>query len=279
MTQDLHERLARYADNELDASDRAALKSEIARSPELAAEVARWKALRCCAGRVMKDCCVPAAFESKLRDRVGHAGSFSGSRVYRIVSILAAAAAIVLFFVFRSDGTKPVPPGVVQAGALSPASFADVYESCAKKHHEGVKLDSGCPLAAQALVNRMCGDYQVAVPDLSAVGYSLAGMCRCLDENGVRAWHVYYQSKSDPSVLLSLFSINRCTPLAECSKTHCCVTQRDYELSAVKGVTVLRWDEPAGHFAMVGELKPEALEELAAGVKIAAAPAGRHPTK
>jgi hypothetical protein len=119
----------------------------------------------------------------------------------------------------------------------------------------------------------------IAVPDLKPLGYNLAGMCRCLDETGVPALHVYYQSETNPNVFLSLFSISRCTPLAECSKQHCGVTQRDYEFSTVHGVTVVRWDERGGHFAMAGELKPDALAELAAGVQVAAAtpPAGPPP--
>jgi hypothetical protein len=36
-------------------------------------------------------------------------------------------------------------------------------------------------------------------------------------------------------------------------------------------VSVLRWDEGGGHFALVAELKPETLEKLAAGVQVAAA--------
>lgn len=271
MTQDLHERLARYADNELDAPERAALEAEIARSPELAAEVARWKALRCCAGRAMRDCCMPAGFEARLRDKVGRAGSFSASRTYKIASVLAVAAAIVLFFVFRSDRANPPRPGVALAGVVSPARFAEVYESCAKKHHDGVKLESGCAKSAEALATQMCGGYKIAVPDLTSLGFNLAGMCRCLDESGVQALHVYYQSEADPNVLLSLFSISRCTPLAECAKEHCCVTQRDYELTTVHGVSVLRWDERGGHYAIAGELKPEALAELAAGVRVVAA--------
>jgi hypothetical protein len=276
MTQDLHEKLARYADNELDAPERAALESEIARSPELAAEVARWKALRCCAGRAMRDCCVSASFEARLRDKVGRAGSFSGSRTYKVASVLAVAAAIILFFVFRSPRPSAPRPGIALAGVVSPERFADVYESCAKKHHDGVKLESACAKSAEALATQMCCGYQVAVPDLTSLGYNLAGMCRCLDESGVHALHVYYQSEADPNVLLSLFSVSRCTPLAECSKSHCCVTQRDYEFSSVHGVTVLRWDERGGHYAMASEQKPEALAELAAGVRVASAgpPAG-----
>src|SRR5262245_28773676 len=136
MTQDLHEKLARYADNELDAQERSALEAQIAGSPELAAEVERWKALRCCAGRAMRDCFVSPGFEARLRDKVNHAGSFSGSRVYRISNWLAAAAAIVLFAVFWSSRPKVVQPGQVQAGSISPATLVEVYESCAKKHHE-----------------------------------------------------------------------------------------------------------------------------------------------
>jgi hypothetical protein len=272
MSQDLHEQLARYADNELDARERGELEARIAESPELAAEVERWKALRCCAGRAVRDCCVPAAFAARLRDKVNHAGSFSGSRFYRIATVLAAAAAIVLFVVFRTNRPENARPGVMQAGVLSPAALVEVYESCAKKHHEGVKLEKiGCTKSAEALATQVCRGYTVVVPDLTPLGYSLAGMCRCMDDTGVPGLHVYYQNNSDPKELLSVFSISRCTPLKNCAKSHCCVTERDYEVTTIHGVSVLRWDERGGHFALAGELKPEALTRLAAGVQIAAA--------
>src|SRR5262245_36396225 len=128
MTQDLHEQLARYADNELEPAARAALEAQIEGSPELAAEVARWKALRCCAGRAMRDCCAAPGFEARLRDQIGRAGSFSGSRTYRIASFLAVAAAIVLFLVFRDRHPhSPPTPGLAVASIVSPDRFAEVY--------------------------------------------------------------------------------------------------------------------------------------------------------
>ena len=271
MTQDLHEQLARYADNELNAQERSELGAQIAGSPELAAEVERWKALRCCAGRAMRECCVSPDFEARLRDKVNHAGSFSGGRVYKIATFLAAAAAIVLFVVFRGDGPNGAGLGVAQAGVLSPAQIARVFESCAKTHHEGVKLESCCTKAAEAKALQGCNGYKIVVPDLSQLGYKLAGMCRCLDDTGVPALHVYYQNESDPQELLSVFSISRCTPLTGCAKSHCGETQRDYEVTTIHGVSVLRWDERGGHFALAGELKPEVLEKLAVGVQVAAA--------
>ena len=267
----MHEQLARYADNELEAQERAALEARIAGSPELAAEVERWKALRCCAGRAVKDCRVSPGFEARLRDKVNLAGSFSGSRVYRISTVLAAAAAILLLAIFARNRPNGAGPGVAQAGALTPAQFVGVYESCAKKHHEGVKLESCCTKEAEALALQGCNGYKIVVPNLEPLGYKLKGMCRCLDETGVPALHVYYECEAHPELLLSVFSISRCTPLSGCAKSHCCDTQRDYERTTIHGVSVLRWDERGGHFALAGELKPEALEKLAAGVQIAAA--------
>ncbi|MBI5865113.1 MAG: zf-HC2 domain-containing protein [Planctomycetes bacterium] len=275
MTPDLHELLARYADGELSAEDRARVEAELAASADAAAELERWRSLRLAAHRALCDVELPAGVADRIARRVATDRGFAGTRTYRIASFLAVAAAIVLFVVFRSGGPLGRRPGVVQAGAVfGPAAYVDVFENCAKHHHAGVKLEGSCPIAAREAVGRVCGDYRVAVPDLRPIGYELCGICQCFGggcKEGVRGVHAYYQRSGAPDDLISVFSTSACVKFQGCDKIECRQTKRTYELATVRTVTVVRWDESGGHFALVGEKNPKDLEKLAESVQIAAA--------
>lgn len=263
---DWNELLARYADGEVSADERRAVEDEIARSPALGRIVDRWRALRDCAGRAMAADCAPAGLQQRLCATLRGDTGYAGTRTYKFVTYFAAAAAVILLALFWNRESSI--PNVAQAGfQISPERFAETYESCAKKIHEGVKLEGHCPVAAQALLDQTCRDYVVAVPDLRPQGYELLGICHCLRHTNVKVTHAYYRSQSDPSRIISVFSIDRCMKLGGC-KTECCDTKRQYELAQVKGVSIVHWEEHGGHFAMAGELDSATLANLASGVRV-----------
>lgn len=265
---DWNELLARYADGEVSADERRAVEAEIARTPELAGVVKRWQALRACAGRAMAADCAPAGLQTRLCAALRGDTGYAGTRTYKLMTYFAAAAALILLVFFWNR--QPSIPNATQAGfQISPERFAETYESCAKKFHEGVKLEGHCPVAAQALLDQTCRDYVVAVPDLREQGYELLGICHCLRHTNVKVTHAYYRSQADPSRVISVFSIDRCMKLGGCKQTECCKTNRQYELAQVKGVSIVHWEEHGGHFAMAGELDSATLANLASGIQIA----------
>lgn len=271
MNQDWNELLARYADGEVSAAERATVEQRLAASPECADVVHRWRALRRCAGRVAAAGAAPAGLDARVRDSLRQDTGFSGTRVYRLTTAFAAAAALLLLAVFWNRGSAN--PNVSRAGLLvAPERFVETYEECARKaQHEGVKLEGHCPIAAQALMRTMCRDYMVAVPDLRDAGYELIGICHCLAQENVRATHAFYRNQANPDRVVSVFSVDRCLNLNQCRKQECCKTKRHYEMARVNDVSIMHWEELGGHFAVAGDMETPALAELAAAIQIAAA--------
>lgn len=266
---DRHELLARYADGELEAPERNALESELAGSAEERAVVERWQALRRCAKRAVAGDALPAGLAGRVREAVTADRAFSNSRVYRLVSVFAAAAAVLLLAVFYSSRGS-IGPGTAVAGMTIDAErFAQIYSHCAKEHHESVALNKYCPVAAQELMDETCRDYRVLVPNLTQQGWDLYGICKCFPKNGpVAGMHVYYRSRDPQPRYLSFFSANRCIDIAGCGKQVCCETQRTYQSAAAAGVNVVKWSEQGGCFVLAGEIKVDELEKLAAGVNV-----------
>ena len=256
-----------YADGELDAGRMSEIEAALEQSPELRAELERWRGLRHCAKRAVMAEPVPAGLRNtvvaSLRAEEVPARS---SRVYRLFGgFTAVAAAIALVAFLWQPETSSAAPQVVEA-----KRFTQVYEKCAVRHHHcTVDIDaSDIPGVHAKLVGLQ--QSPVLLPDLSADGFELNGVCRCFGVRDVHVIHAHYERKGDDPAIVSFFSIDRPLRLKVCEKATCCQRARDgYETAENEGVFVCKWEEAGNCYAVCGEMDPQQLQELADVVRVA----------
>lgn len=268
MTRDeLQDLIARHADGALDAADALLAESAIAAAPELREQVERWRVVRRAAQRDYLAIRPPeqlrAAIRSRLRAVEGR------KRVLRFAGALSGVAAVIaLWLALRT-------PQAIPARTVAPEVVAESYLACAKSaRHVGYTLTRpNCTLTAKHTLATHV-NYKFVIPDLTASGFDLDGVCHCLPSlPELDAVHAHYRSlaggKEKPESFVSVFSFRERIRLGGAQVDHSVV--RDYERAVAGNVSVVKWDEGAGSFALCGEASPEHLETIADEVRVARA--------
>lgn len=263
----LRELLPVYADGELDAALAVDLEARLAESGELREELSRWRLLRESAHRVVMSAATPTELESRVRSLVGaRAGTVHRLRVRMFGGVFAAAAAIVLAVVLWPSQTTSASPRTI-----TPDRFVEIYRHCALKHrHRGVEADYANLAAVRATLAD--GDaFPTLLPDLSTEGFDLDGVCRCFGEEGVRVVHAFYRRPGETPEVISVFSVDQRFKLCNSRQCPCRgLEERRYVVATTDNVTVCKWDEPCGSFAVCGQMAPEQLQDLANRMQLAA---------
>lgn len=243
-----------YADGELAPTERRELERIMAVSPEIQADVSRWRELRQRVNDALRSEPVPAGLALRVESRL----AAERLRVHRlralpIVSVLGAAAAVGLaVFIW---------PSPAASSSLSPERFAKAFEMCGKGGHNTLNI-SNDELAARRELDAL-RPYAVAVPDLRSDGYFVHGACECVGHGEFNVTQVGYATHESQPHYLSLFSLDKryaLEPAANPTQLH---AARNYQFAQVGGVGVLEWTESGGTFVIAGEMPATQLTELA----------------
>jgi len=275
---DVRHLLPRYADGELTVEQRVLVDEALASDESLRADADRWKRLRQCARRALSSESCPQGLRSRVTACLAdeRRRQQRGNRWRIGTGVLGLAAAIGMAFILHPEWSRSAPAGgarqlIASAATVSVDRFTHVYETCAKQsNHAQVQLEGKCPVQAQRRLAQT-ESFKAIVPDLRAEGFELQGICHCLTP-GVHAVHAHFRQSSGSGRALSVFSVDRCLELeGRCKSPTGCGGKRTYQSAEAGGVRVLKWNEPAGTFAVCGEFAEDRLHQLAETVHVAMA--------
>ncbi len=256
-----------FADGELDPARAAELEALLAASPDLRAELQRWRSLRRCVGRIVNGAPVPATLGPAVRERLGHATRRRRKRILRLVTTLTAAAAVVALGVtFWPTPTHASTP------LVAADDFANVYLRCGvTMRHRGIMVPLDDPDAARRALDQR-EPFRVLVPNLASLGYKLDGVCGCFHAGKVRAIHVFYRKDGPTPVVISFFSVDQRVRLAGAeSCPRCAMKNTSYQVAEYRKIVVCKWDEQAHSYAVCSEMPADQLRHLADEVQLALA--------
>ncbi len=175
------------------------------------------------------------------------------------------------------------PRGAV-ATTVEARDFARIHRNCALGHrHDALGLRNSPVSVAVAKISQEVR-FIPCLPDLTASGYQLDGVCLCAPRPNVTAVHAFYRLTRGRGEAVSVFSsagkISLCacgSPCGDCRAAG----QRHYHSGQDDGVNLITWDEGPRSFVLCGNLRADALVRLAEGVQHVAQhapPAGKRTT-
>lgn len=282
---DLRELLPLYADGELDAARRARLEAALADSPDLRAELLRWRALRECARRSLAQVAVPDQLESLLREHLAASKPvFRTQKLLRVGGLVGIAAAVWLALLWLpgllplSGASRARAIDLTAAERVSPDAFADAYRKCSIRGHHTVGVTVSLPECDVQAKLQEARAFSVAVPDLTAYGFRLEGVCECLDAQRlpkIRTVHAHYRTGAERPELLSIFSLS----------THVVLTagepasdparaQQSMQVGRSGDVSVVVWDDRHNSFVACSRMDAAQLEAIVAHLDVAHLDAG-----
>lgn len=230
------------------------MERKMAVSPEIQAEDSRWRELRQHVNHALRSEPVPTGLTARIEMRLAAERRRAQTlRALPFVSVLGAAAAIALTFVFW----RPAPP----AGELAPSRFAKAHEMCGRGAHNALNISNDV-LSARRELDEL-RPYAVAVPDLRTNGYFVHGACECVGHGEFNVTQVGYETRDAQPHYLSLFSLDRRYTLEAAANPAQVRTTRTYQFAQVGSVGVLEWSELGGTFVITGELPASELSQLA----------------
>lgn len=267
---DLRELLPLYADGELDAARRTQLESALANSPELRSELVLWQALRQSARRSLELTPVPGDLESMLREHLVSAKPvFRMQRVVRVGALLGMAAAVwaALLWLPRvlplSGASRDARIDITTAERVSPELFADAFRHCGPTGHHTVGVTVSLPACDVQAKLEETRAYSIAVPDLTAYGFRLQGICECMDplrHPTLRVVHAHYRTGDEHPALLSLFSVSTHILLADCDSP--AGARANLQATGCRDVSVVKWDDRHNSFVACSNLALPQLEQI-----------------
>ena len=260
-----------YADGELDSADAVELEGVLADSPDLRAELERWRDLRQCLKRAVTSPPVPAGLKNSVIARVSRKHPLGhGSSIRLFGGLTAIAAAVALMFFLMNP--KPVSAKPLE---LAADRFVEIYEGCARQQrHHGIEVDLTDINAARVMLADQ-KHHPVLLPSLAAKGFKLDGVCECFKNRDVGVVHAFYRREVPTLAVVSVFSMNCnvCVKNCRCEQCKCSAgICRNYEVAQQRNVTVYKWDEGANSFAICGEMSAEELRSLADSMTLASSP-------
>jgi hypothetical protein len=282
---EIHDKLAAYADGELDPQTRAEIEAALAADPQLRDACNRWRDLRTRVNHVLQAEPVPAGLADRicagLREQAAAARPVP--RIYRLgVPALAAAAVLMLAYVFW-----PRTPHI-RANYFAEHHLADAVT----RHADSLGVRGGVPWdlfkdvdesgSFDTLVRNV--SFKCDVPDLGRFDYRLKGACEYC-EHDLRVVHAYYRCFADaaPGNLVSLFVVDRPIELC-CESGHASpcveVNGHKYFASKFRKCTVVAWVD--GHqtfIACCGIATKQQLIDLAESLRVARQPRPDSPTR
>lgn len=281
--QEVQPHLATHADGELRGSLRGEVEQHVAACEPCRTAVRSWQRLRAAANRVLCESACPAGLRAQIAARCGRPARLGPRPAPRTLvwalGGLAAGLVLLAFYNIAPDFfDRARAPGVsstARAGSalgLDPAQFAGIYQHCAlEQRHDGLRV-RGEPLAEARRAVAGQARFAVFLPDLSAQGFALDGVCTCLKLKNARTVHAFYRSGTLPPETISVFSINHDVDFGRCHKSGCRTRskpRRNYEVVTSESVTVLGWNECGCGYVVCGEMDAQRLTELVDHVDIA----------
>lgn len=252
-----------FADGELPSDVLSAVAEHVAVCGECARIVERWRALRAAVGRSMAADSPPAELRSLIERRLRPSHSPARRLIFRWgLSALSAAAVLVVLGWFWA-GSTPV--------TFASTDFVAVHKKCAQLGHPHDAYGVGGLARTDAITRaRKRAGFAAGLPDLTAEGYQLVGVCACNPQKGkARLLHAAYASVSGSSSL-SLFSVDCPVELRACAgSSKCCGARRQFEQAAADDFTVVCWTEKSGGFALVGSISGDELVRIADRLDVA----------
>lgn len=260
----LRHRLAAFADGELSAAERDEVARLVASSPAARTEVERTRALRALVHRSLQAEALPEG----LRGAVISAVSGSRRAPWLMRSMATAATVLAAIFVVRAGVIAWTSDAEAAVLVVSVAHFATVHQECAihKAGHDLVEPKAVDRQQLAARVRAVSG-FGAHVPDLSAHGYQLVGVCRCFPPPAapdLRVVHASYRSAGN-GAWLSVFSMDRQVRFtADRTEGVACL---QYERAASGEFQVIRVATDAVCLAFCSDLSADALEGLVQNVR------------
>lgn len=274
--QEAQPHLATHADGELGGALRSEVEQHLSACGPCRDAVHDWRRLRAAANRVLCEAACPAALRAAVTARCSGAPRAAVRAAPRTLvwalGGLAAGLVLLAFYNIAPDFfDRARAPGVnstARAGSalgLDPAQFASIYQQCAlEQRHDGLRVRGEPPATAREAVGSQAR-FAVFLPDLSAHGFALDGVCTCLKLKHARAVHAFYRSNTLPAETVSIFSINHDVDFGRCHKSGCRTRskpRRNYEVVTSEAVTVLGWNECGCGYVVCGEMDAQRLTEL-----------------
>ncbi len=303
--EEAHNLLPQYEAGELNPPQREALEAALANSPELRAELDAWRALRAATNRMLRTETLPAGLRARVVASLTPAAAPSPRtlRLWPVLAPLSAAAAIALAvwmgWPATTDAPDPTPivqappatndqpaesnpqPQIVSVAHVSATPFATIYSHCAEKsRHRMNNVPTGsCKAAVDAIAQHANFGGAALIPDFSASGFELDGVCTCcpFQVDGLHVVHAYYRAADDRVV--SVFSLDKRVTLDAAQTMR--GAKRQYQVArveqagaAVDGVCVVAWQDESRveTFATCGRLPESELQQLAERATFVLAP-------
>lgn len=281
------DKLAAYADGEFDVAERARIEAGLADDAAARAEVARWRALRQCAQRVLLNTAVPPGLADRVRAGLPVAHRRRTPRIYRLgFSGLAAAAVIMLAFFMWPQGARAKP--------IKASYFANQHRERAVVEHAdtlgvraGIDWEEFNARGLSGNINAIIREASFARPlaevaaELDKFDYRLQGACAYDGDDDIQVTHAYYRCFQDISRgnTVSVFVLDR--PVQLCGDDGCdcrCRKQgdREYRVAIVPigtgKVTIVSWIvEGRTYVVCCGVATEDQLIHMADGLKLSAA--------
>ncbi len=272
---ELRERLAAFADGELDPDCRPEMEAHLETHPEDRAEVERWQALRQSARRALRSEPVPADLGDRIRAGLRPAPKAStrrAPRIYRLGFSGVAVAALITLAVLLLPGAQPIEA----------SGFANIHSGCAvRAHHDTLNVRGDLSWKAVASLDQQgCRDairrnaaFPCKIPRFRQRGYYLCGACKCSPSSEVQLVHAYFLNSDADDRIVSVFAVDHRIELqtggAACPQ--CQTGQRDYAAGKDNDVELVCWTEGGRSYVLAcGKLNQQELVQLADGLTLAA---------
>lgn len=265
----------RYADGELHGAELLEAESLVSRVPRLRTLVADHQRLRSRVRDVVRAEPIPADVKPRVLRGISAAARRERLRRYRVGGL--STAAIILLGIAGWVNADRLFSRTDAPLAISLADFVRVHHDCAiAASHDPAKVDHLAAGKARPLVARLAR-FPVAVPEMAAQGYRLRGACTCLEVEDARVMHVHYARSTNPSAIISIFSVDRSIAVGVCSSIKCTTViprqsdptrQRRYESFVSGEFTLLKWEESSQSLVLCGQLDELTLRGLAEGIQL-----------
>lgn len=276
--------LAAYADNELPAPQRASVERWLAESPEARSAVESQQQLRQVVNCVIQDTPVPADLAESVLGALRSDRRSTRTRRLRLFSAgaFAAAAAIVLMWTVAGPSLWnrewiEAPP--IAAHSLDVRELANRADAALANPLDEFRVSGKSVASATALLKKLqvFPRQEQELPDLSAHGYSLAGVGRIQVTPNVSGLQVTYtNTETDDSLLLLLLDKRVTLQFGSARTGEIEKGGSRYQFAELRDhLSFVTRSESFSSFVLCGRHSPEALLQISNAIRLALAPPSR----
>lgn len=270
--------LGAFADGELEPSQRASVEQHLLAHPEAAIDVEQRRGLRVSIHKVYQSTSVPEQFRRHMGAMLHRERLVTRTRGLRLVIAGSFAAAALIMLAVTVGGPSflentLIAPPPASAFPVSVVALLDGHAQChGQTTHDELRLAGKSLDAANRAIRalKLFPREELVLPDLSASGYELAGVCRCDVAPDAEDLHVSYRHR-DSGARVSLVVSSR--PLTLRSGSAALAESerggRRYERADLRDrMALAKWDERYCSVVLCSQMPANDLLKLADAIRM-----------